>query len=74
MKDNQGGEEATVINQLTIIGSPLESTKMDDFKRVCIDSSFALHCVCFHPTCPACAVFWCENDKNKGHQRDEMCN
>ncbi|XP_065064006.1 thioredoxin-like protein 1 [Rhopilema esculentum] len=34
VQDNQGGEETTVIGNLTIIGSPSEATKMSDFKRV----------------------------------------
>jgi len=34
VKDNQGDEETTAINQFIIIGSPIESTKMSDFKRV----------------------------------------
>ena len=31
---NQGGEETTVIKYLKIIGSPVESTNMNDFKRI----------------------------------------
>ena len=34
VKDNQGDEEVTVINYLCIIGSTLEATNMQDFKRV----------------------------------------
>jgi hypothetical protein len=34
IKDNQSGDEKTVIDFLTFIGSPLLTTKMDDFKRV----------------------------------------
>ncbi|KXJ07988.1 Thioredoxin-like protein 1, partial [Exaiptasia diaphana] len=34
VKDNQGDEELTVINYLCIIGSTLEATNMQDFKRI----------------------------------------
>lgn len=33
-KDNQGGDEVTQIDHLSIIGTPIQSTNMDDFKRV----------------------------------------
>lgn len=32
--DNQSGDEKTVIENLTFIGSPIATTKMDDFKRI----------------------------------------
>eukprot|EP00794_Sanderia_malayensis_P006506 gene6506-7250_t len=34
MKNNQGATETTVVEHFTIIGSPLESTNMNEFKRV----------------------------------------
>jgi hypothetical protein len=34
VKDNQGDEELTVINYLCIIGSTVDATNMQDFKRV----------------------------------------
>lgn len=34
IQDNQGQEETTVIHHLAFFGSPLDSTKMSDFKRV----------------------------------------
>ena len=34
VKDNQGDEETTVIDYLGLIGTPVNTTKMDDFKRV----------------------------------------
>ncbi|XP_034950036.1 thioredoxin-like protein 1 [Chelonus insularis] len=34
VKDNQTGTETTQINHLAIIGSPIATTKMEDFKRV----------------------------------------
>ncbi|XP_071943483.1 thioredoxin-like protein 1 [Antedon mediterranea] len=34
IKDNLGGEETTIIEYLGIIGSPVSTTKMDEFKRV----------------------------------------
>lgn len=34
MKDNQSGEEITQIDHLVIIGSPINTTNMGDFKRV----------------------------------------
>jgi hypothetical protein len=37
IKDNQGGEEVTRIGHLAFFGSPLEATKMSDFKRVAGD-------------------------------------
>ena len=33
-KDNQSEEETTQVSYLQIIGSPLQTTKMADFKRV----------------------------------------
>ena len=33
-QDNQGGEETTVMNYIGFIGSPLDTTDMEDFKRV----------------------------------------
>ena len=35
VKDNQGDEETTQIDFLAIIGTPVDTTKMDEFKRVC---------------------------------------
>lgn len=34
IKSNQGGEETTKINYLTFIGTPVQATNMNDFKRV----------------------------------------
>ena len=34
VKDNQDGEETSVINYLCFIGSPLDTTNMNEFKRV----------------------------------------
>jgi hypothetical protein len=34
MRDNQEGEEVTVVDQLHIIGCPIDATNMKDFKRV----------------------------------------
>lgn len=34
VKSNQGGEETTKINYLTFIGTPVQATNMNDFKRV----------------------------------------
>jgi len=34
VKDNQGGGDVTQIDHLAIIGTPILTTKMDDFKRV----------------------------------------
>ena len=34
VKDNQGGEETTVINHIGLFGSPLDATRMSEFKRV----------------------------------------
>jgi hypothetical protein len=33
-KDNQGGEEVTQINYLGLIGIPINTTNMSNFKRV----------------------------------------
>ena len=33
-QNNQGGEETTVVNYIGFIGSPLDTTNMEDFKRV----------------------------------------
>jgi PITH domain len=32
--DNQSGDEKTVIEELKVIGAPIATTKMDDFKRI----------------------------------------
>jgi len=34
IRDNQEGEEVTVVDQLHIIGCPIDATNMKDFKRV----------------------------------------
>ena len=34
IKDNQGDEETTIINSLSFIGTAVESTNMNDFKKV----------------------------------------
>ncbi|CDQ90868.1 unnamed protein product, partial [Oncorhynchus mykiss] len=34
VKNNQGDEETTKINYLTFIGTPVQATNMNDFKRV----------------------------------------
>lgn len=34
VKDNQSGDETTIIDHLAFIGSPIATTKMDDFQRV----------------------------------------
>lgn len=34
VKDNQSGDEKTIIDSIQLIGSPITTTKMDDFKRV----------------------------------------
>lgn len=34
IKDNQAGEEVTVLEHLSIIGTPIDTTNMKDFKRV----------------------------------------
>ena len=34
IKDNQGGDDVTQIDHFSIIGTPIATTKMDDFKRV----------------------------------------
>jgi len=34
IEDNQSGDETTVIEQLTVVGMPIITTKMDDFKRI----------------------------------------
>lgn len=34
IKDNQSGDEVTQIDNLAIIGSPISTTNMGDFKRV----------------------------------------
>ena len=57
IKDNQGGEETTVVNHLGMFGSPLDATNMREFKRVCVPrlvSSFmllAVRAVFYHTTC-----------------------
>ncbi|XP_068711576.1 thioredoxin-like protein 1 isoform X2 [Montipora foliosa] len=33
-QNNQGGEETTVVDYIGFIGSPLDTTNMEDFKRV----------------------------------------
>ena len=33
-KDNQGSEETTQIDYLSLIGNPISTTNMNDFKRV----------------------------------------
>lgn len=33
IQDNQGDEETTVINQLILYGTPVETTKMADLKK-----------------------------------------
>lgn len=35
VKSNQGDEETTKINYLTFIGTPVQATNMNDFRRVC---------------------------------------
>ena len=32
--DNQSGDEKTIIEELKVIGAPIATTKMDDFKRI----------------------------------------
>ena len=32
--NNQGDEETTIVNYLKIIGAPIDSTNMNDFKRI----------------------------------------
>lgn len=39
VKSNQGDEETTKINYLTFIGTPVQATNMNDFKRVRTSSS-----------------------------------
>jgi thioredoxin len=34
IKDNQSGDEKTIIEHLAFIGSPITTTKMDEFKRI----------------------------------------
>lgn len=34
VKDNQSGDETTIIDHLAFIGSPIATTKMDDFQRI----------------------------------------
>ncbi|XP_058811186.1 thioredoxin-like protein 1 [Topomyia yanbarensis] len=34
VKDNHSGDETTIIDHLAFIGSPIATTKMDDFQRV----------------------------------------
>ncbi|XP_058816623.1 thioredoxin-like protein 1 [Topomyia yanbarensis] len=34
VKDNRSGDETTIIDHLAFIGSPIATTKMDDFQRV----------------------------------------
>jgi len=34
IKDNQGGEDVTQIDHLAVIGTPISTTNMNDFKRV----------------------------------------
>ncbi|XP_058816559.1 thioredoxin-like protein 1 [Topomyia yanbarensis] len=34
VKDNHSGDETTIIDHLAFIGSPITTTKMDDFQRV----------------------------------------
>ena len=34
VKDNQGGEDSTIINSLRFFGQPKDGTNMSDFKRV----------------------------------------
>ena len=34
VKDNQGGEETSIIHHIGIHGNPIETTKMSEFKRV----------------------------------------
>ena len=34
LKDNQGGGEVTQIDYLSVIGTPIDTTNMKDFKRV----------------------------------------
>ncbi len=34
IKSNQGDEETTKVNYLTFIGTPVQATNMNDFKRV----------------------------------------
>ena len=33
-QNNQGGEETTVVDYIGFIGSPVDTTNMEDFKRV----------------------------------------
>lgn len=50
IKSNQGDEETTKINYLTFIGTPVQATNMNDFKRVRSSHSdpgwFLFRCVC----------------------------
>lgn len=34
IKDNQSGGEVTVLDHIAFIGSPIITTKMEDFKRI----------------------------------------
>lgn len=38
IKSNQGDEETTKVNYLTFIGTPVQATNMNDFKRVWVVS------------------------------------
>lgn len=53
VKSNQGGEETTKINYLTFIGTPVQATNMNDFKRV--GAGFYL-CLRFCGVCAAPVV------------------
>lgn len=47
IKSNQGDEETTKINYLTFIGTPVQATNMNDFRRVwasCNNGSFRQYC------------------------------
>ncbi|KAF2358305.1 PITH domain [Trinorchestia longiramus] len=34
IQDNQSGDEVTRVNSIQVIGSPMQTTNMSDFKRV----------------------------------------
>lgn len=61
IKSNQGDEETTKINYLTFIGTPVQATNMNDFRRVwasCNDGSFQRYCF------PNALCSWFLNGRN----------
>lgn len=58
VKSNQGDEETTKINYLTFIGTPVQATNMNDFKRVWT-SRDKLHSCTFRFVCTCAVLMHC---------------